>query len=119
MLEIEEDRNYRRICQKIAKEVGCSWRELVVSFCVGEEGEMLALLDQVPIKEEIFIQSGNLWGDAVTMGPLSQPTWLALAVVADQMIRVTGDIDHCFLEDIRPTEEMMDNRRVFQFFMGS
>lgn len=52
-----------------------------------------------------------------------QPTWLDVAVLADDMIRRTGDFHHVFLEGLAPegTRETPHDGsvRVFTFVMGS
>ena len=50
---------------------------------------------------------------------LTDPTWLDVAVAANQMIHTVKDEQHRFLEDIEDIDETDDGVRIFTFIMGS
>lgn len=51
---------------------------------------------------------------------VENPTWLEVALLADEMIRTTGDYHHSFLEGIRFFEEKtVDGVSIYRFVMGS
>ena len=50
---------------------------------------------------------------------LTNPTWLDLAVAANEMIRTTGDFDHCFFEDFKIIGVNVNGVQAVDLFMGS
>jgi hypothetical protein len=65
-------------------------------------------------------------GEDYVSEPITNPTWLELAVLADKMIRTTGDYHHIFFENVRGAgsyrlEEglTIDGYPVWEFIMGS
>ena len=51
---------------------------------------------------------------------VENPTWLELAVFADEAIKSTQDFHHSFFEGIRPkTDETVNGVKIYQFIMGS
>ena len=65
-------------------------------------------------------------GDDYVSEPVTNPTWLELAVLADKMIRTTGDYHHIFFEGVRGagSYRMEEGRTVngfpvWEFIMGS
>jgi hypothetical protein len=51
---------------------------------------------------------------------VENPTWLDLAVLADEAIRATGDYHHSFFEGIRfYNEKTVDGVNIYRFVMGS
>jgi hypothetical protein len=50
---------------------------------------------------------------------LENPTWLELTVLANEMIRVTGDHHHRFFEGVELVEPSTNKMPHYQFIMGS
>jgi len=46
--------------------------------------------------------------------PVENPTWLDIAVLAQEMMLITADMHHCFLEGVEETKP-----GVYEFIMGS
>ena len=65
-------------------------------------------LDEVAVKGRVqfFLDYESFWGEGkdYLSDVITDPTWLDVAYLADEMIRVTGDGHHVFLEDIREAE---------------
>lgn len=53
-------------------------------------------------------------GEPYTSDLLTDPTWLDLTLLANQMMEITGDLHHCFFEGVILVS---DNR--YEFIMGS
>ena len=50
---------------------------------------------------------------------MTDPTWLDIAIAANEMIAITTDSHHYFLEDIQRISETKDGVTVYGFIMGS
>ena len=94
--------------------------ECKVRFSVDED------ILSVPVPGTIHVQReyDEFWdinggGESYCSFEMVDPTWLQIAVCANDMISVTGDEAHFFLEGIRYIGDSEDGRRVFEFVMGS
>jgi hypothetical protein len=80
-------------------------------------------LDDVPIKGKIkFVQNHDeFWGKGkhYVSEVVESPTWLDICVLADEMIKATGDFHHHFLEGVGVVEKEPDGTQICEFFMGS
>ena len=50
---------------------------------------------------------------------VTNPTWLEIAVLANEMMLATGDYHHCFLEGIEQSGIALDGVSILRFCMGS
>jgi hypothetical protein len=50
---------------------------------------------------------------------VEDPTWLDVAVLANDMIHTSGDFHHVFLEGINEIGHDADGTQIYQFAMGS
>ena len=95
--------------EKELQKAGCTH----VVFSVGDKYS----LDDIPFHGtfRIYNAGDDFFGNGMPYRSkeLSSPTWLELCIVADEMIKVTNDTHHIFLEDLR----MKDKRGYF--VMGS
>ena len=75
-------------------------------------------LDFVAVEDEVkFVEkTDGFWGEGKDYESpvVKDPTWLQVTLLADEMIRTTGDKHHIFLEAIREVEP-----GVYEFRMGS
>lgn len=76
------------------------------------------LPDVMPI---VIEEEGLGYGDGqdYKSKPLLNPTWLELAVEANEMIKTTGNRHHVFFENLNLTGEIRDGCRIAKFSMGS
>lgn len=65
--------------------------------------------------DEFWGEGGKPWQSET----LENPTWLELAVLADEMIRVTDDLHHIFLENVYRAGNDIVGVPVYRFSMGS
>ena len=77
---------------------------------VAVEGRVIFLMDHKP-----FFGGGEDWQSDV----VENPTWLEVAVLADDMIRTTGDYHHVFLEDVEGVGQEKDGLKFARMVMGS
>jgi hypothetical protein len=70
-------------------------------------------LDDVPIKGKV-----QIIGENYHSGLLQSPTWLELCFHCNQMIHLSGDYHHIFLEDIRVNKKDK-GVKICKFDMGS
>ncbi|MEQ8785062.1 MAG: hypothetical protein RIC55_02130 [Pirellulaceae bacterium] len=79
-------------------------------------------LDDVPIQGKVIFraEADDFWGEGhdYESDVVDSPTWLEVAVLADEMIKTTGDYHHQFLERVRVIDEE-DGVKVARFSMGS
>ena len=94
--------------------------ECKVRFSVDED------ILSVPVPGTIHVQGRyNELHDVTGQGEdycshvMIDPTWLQIAVCANDMINVTGDEAHYFLEGIRYIGDCENDGKVFEFVMGS
>lgn len=89
----------------------------------GDNGIKIDNLDEVPIFGDLIIIQN--WTDdkcdthQFTSSILHSPTWLDLCKVAHDLIEVTGDKHHIFLEHINITSQNQDGLHVAELWMGS
>ena len=84
-------------------------------------------LHNVPVQGEFVINKhyDEFWAQNVNGADyisevLNSPTWLELCVIANQMMEVTKDFHHVFLESINDTGNTDANGvKIYTFFMGS
>ena len=81
-------------------------------------------MDEVAIKGEAFLQmpADDFWGNnskPYVSAKLENPTWLEIAVLADEMIHVTNDHHHIFLENIYLVGNDIVGVPIYRFSMGS
>ena len=85
------------MCEKELQKAGCTR----VVFSVDDRFS----LHDIPFREtfRIYAAGDDFFGNGMPYRSeeLSSPTWLELCIVADEMIKVTGDHHHIFLEDLR------------------
>lgn len=69
------------------------------AYELDEVGMPIDNLDEVPYKGTFVVVSEDHWGEFdYESNPITDPTWLDLAVLANEAINVTGDEHHVFLE---------------------
>lgn len=71
-------------------------------------------LDEVPIEGQLILRDRLYESEVV-----ESPTWLQLCALAEEMIHVTGDTHHCFLEAVYINHIRNDGIKVVHFSMGS
>jgi len=81
-------------------------------------------LKQVAVSGKVMViqEHDEFWGEGKTYQSkvLENPTWLDLAVVANEMIQVTGDYHHIFLEAVAPRKTKTPRGvKIYKFVMGS
>ena len=67
--------------------------------------------------DELWDVSGQ--GEDYCSNAMTDPTWLQIAVCANDMINVTGDEAHYFLEGLAFVGECENGEKVYEFVMGS
>lgn len=112
---------------------------LSYSAYYNEDGEYCDNLDQVAVEGKVqFIEEcaghnemgfafGNIPYDTrkrYVSPVMENPTWLEVALLANDMINCTGDNHHIYLEDIRPSEKLFSIDKdsfvkIYRFSMGS
>jgi hypothetical protein len=79
-------------------------------------------LDDVPIEGAIQFRTTHqpFWGPGRSFASavVTSPTWLEIAVLADAMIRTTGDYHHQFLEGVKLLAACGEVKAA-EFMMGS
>ena len=79
-------------------------------------------LDEIPHKGTFVVVSDyeSCWdytgyGELYISEPVTDPTWLELAILANESIHVTGDYHHIFFESV----EVVDKGRAIMLYFGS
>ena len=114
------DAMYQRVASALAT-AGVACKDQLVTYSHFEEvnGELFDRLDDVAIEGPCVLHHQD-WGTKVGSKVLNSPTWLDIAVVADDLIRRSGDHHHVFLEgvhrDKKKTEGVVP---VWRLSMGS
>jgi hypothetical protein len=100
--------------------------ECFVEFSACEEdddGVPVDNLDEVAWEGRCrFVQEGETFfgnGKGYRSEVLENPTWLQVAVLANEMIKATGDEHHVFLESVDDTGEEEGGVAIVEFGMGS
>ncbi len=77
-------------------------------------------LEEIPHSGKIrFVAKRDSWREREYESPvLESPTWLEIAKAANEMIKVTGDTHHIFLEDLEVLDKQGDVT-LADFAMGS
>ena len=75
-------------------------------------------LDQIAIHGRCKLIDDNFGEVCYVSDAVENPTWLKVAVLANDMIHATGDTHHVFLEGINP-RGCEDGVAVYEFSMGS
>ena len=98
------------------------------AYPVTDNGVPINNLNDVAVEGKcVFVQEYESFWDNIDRGPAGtdyvsmvkeNPTWLEVAVMADDMMGVTGDHHHQFLESIRQIDSV-DGVKTMTFFMGS
>ena len=104
-------------------------KNLVIMSCweTTDNGEIRVDLDAIAVEGlVVFIGEGDdFFGNSVSYRSkiLMNPTWTEVLIAANEMINVTHDFHHVFLENIRDTGLFFTTKdgfvRVYEFSMGS
>lgn len=78
-------------------------------------------LDEIAVQGKVYF-----FAEHITTGPgtnytspiVDNPTWLQVAILANEMIKTTGDTHHIFLESIQLVKEENGIKQM-EFWMGS
>jgi hypothetical protein len=79
-------------------------------------------LNDIPFKGTFVVVADyeSFWdvkgdGEAYIAGPVTNPTWLELAILANEAIHVTGDEHHVFFEGV----DLVDDGKALKLYFGS
>lgn len=80
-------------------------------------------LDEIPHRGTFVVVNDydSFWdstggnGESYISEPVTDPTWLELAIHANESMHVTGDYHHCFLENV----QVVDNGKALKLSFGS
>lgn len=109
-------------CKKRGVNKNC---DVIYSAYKGDYDDPINNLDDVAIKGKCILVG---YKDEFFGGDKSRdyqsliaenPTWLDIAVLANDMIEVTNDYHHVFLEGVSNTRKKIDDIPVYEFDMGS
>jgi hypothetical protein len=129
--EVRECKQRWKDCQEAIAELHLRVEEAItgktfVSYSAYDSDERDVPIDNL---DEVAIEGDAvLWGDGYTdkryrSKVVKNPTWLALCVLANAMIKRTGDHHHVFLEGVHLDEEATAKRhdgvKIYRFSMGS
>jgi len=102
------------------------------AYTTDSDGNPINNLNEVVIKGKVILTQSHdeFWGDGESYQSaiIENPTWLELAVLANDMIEMTGDHHHIFLENVYPVKvagintyepKVVDGVRFYEFCMGS
>jgi hypothetical protein len=89
-----------------------------------EDGIPIDNLDEIAIEGNcVFVETGDTFygdGSSYESDVFYNPTWLDIAVLANEMIKTTQDMHHVFLEGIIHTDKEQEaGRKIVRFCMGS
>lgn len=120
-MENEYSRRLSEMQEAIAEVVGEDLIEVVYSaYKTDAEGLPINNLNDVAIQGTVVLIQGydDFWGIGggkdYKSEPITNPTWLQLAVLANASILTTGDYHHVFLEGVHEVSP-----GVYQFSFGS
>ena len=89
----------------------------------GTAGIPIDNLDAVAVKGKVFFVQPHhsFWGKGKNYisKTVQNPTWLDVAVLANDMIKTVGDKHHVFLEEIEERHTYYDKTKQLHFSMGS
>lgn len=88
-----------------------------VFYSVDEPMDKVAIVGTVVL----MAKHDEFWGEGkdYLSEPVTNPTWLDLAILADEAIVATGDYHHQFFEGVAPNGKGISGNTVYEFFMGS
>jgi len=79
-------------------------------------------LDDIPHRGTFMIIADyhSFWdetgsGELYIAGPVTDPTWLELTILANEAMHVTGDFHHCFFESV----DLVDSGKALKLWFGS
>lgn len=78
-------------------------------------------LDEVAVEGKVYFFAEHITtgsGTNYTSSIVENPTWLQVAILANEMIKTTGDTHHIFLESIQLVKEENSIKQM-EFCMGS
>jgi hypothetical protein len=78
-------------------------------------------LDEIAVEGKVYFFQEHVTigsGTDYTSPIVENPTWLQVAILANEMIKTTGDTHHIFLESIKIVKEENGIKQM-QFWMGS
>lgn len=104
----------------VKKKLGREPKVFFSAYTHDANGYPVNNLDKVAIEGKVWIKMPP-WDDGATyISPIVEnPTWLTLACLADDMIKVTNDHHHVFLENINVVRVEDSGIKQCQFSMGS
>ncbi len=80
-------------------------------------------LNKIPVEGKIRLcqDADDFFGNntAFKTRPIKNPTWKTIAIKADEMMKKTGDLHHCFLEDVYVKDTDEKGIKNVHFSMGS
>ena len=94
---------------------------VVYSACESENGIPQDNLDEVPVQGTVKFIYEDSWGEGKYRSPVMEsPTWLQIAVLANQAIKLSGDMHHVFLEgvDFERTDKAEGGQKVAVYNLG-
>lgn len=123
----EECRLASLIDDRVARRIAEEGQDLLVDFSAyrdGEGGLPVDNLDEVAVRGRVKFAAGadRCWGGEDSRSwespVLTDPTWLDLAVQANDMMRRTNDSHHSFLEGVEVVGAE-GGTQIARFLMGS
>jgi hypothetical protein len=118
----EFDRRLTAIEQRLKKAIIGKVLVNYSAYPTDDDDLPLDNLDEVAVEGRCrFVQQLDPeWGDGKHyMGPeVENPTWITVAILANEMIAVTGDHQHVFLEGVTILSEQ-SGVKIMEFVMGS
>jgi hypothetical protein len=79
-------------------------------------------LDEIPHRGTFVVIADydSFWdsagsGEMYISEPVTDPTWLELAILANEAMHVTGDFHHCFFESV----DVIDDGKALKLWYGS
>ena len=98
----EEDRRRDAIQERVEAVIGTGCEVKFAAYRMDSDGMPIDNLDDVAVSGSVsFVQDHDpFWGEgkAYRSKTVTDPTWMDVTVLANEMIAVTGDRQHCYLE---------------------
>tara|TARA_B100000614_G_scaffold240497_1_gene240913 strand:+ start:372 stop:800 length:429 start_codon:yes stop_codon:yes gene_type:complete len=102
--DVERDRLSVAIQARVEEVIGSDCIVKFAAFKTDSQGMPVDNLDKKAATGSVcFTQDHDpFWGKGTNYrsAALSNPTWMEVAVIANEMITVTGDKHHCYLEGV-------------------
>ena len=111
---------------------GKKMRVYYSAYKTDSDGNPINNLRDVAVEGKVILTQGHdeFWGDGepYQSDVIENPTWLDLAILANDMIEMTGDYHHIFLEKVYPVRvadlntyepKVVDGVQFYEFCMGS